>query len=107
MIKATKREIKKNFAVFTVSSGDELDKLLPETANTYYTCGVYGWNASYRKLPGYNMYLLEYGYRELIGIPVPPMIINKIIAYRKKAKNKEKIFKFIENELHKLLTEKK
>lgn len=53
------------------------------------------------------MYLFEYGYRELIGIPVPPMIINKIIAYRKKTKNKEKIFKFIENELHKLLTEEK
>lgn len=91
MIKATKKELKKNFFIVSFPGYLDIDKVLPEENDIICICNVNGNINRYRKIPGSNI-LLESGLGSIIGVIAPKGMINKIVAYRKKTKKQRKNF---------------
>ena len=103
MIKATKKELKESFLIVSFPGYFDVDKVLPEESDIICISNANGNINRYRKFPGSNI-LLESGLGNVIGVIAPKDMTNKIVSYRKKTKNKEKIFKFVKAQLYQLLT---
>lgn len=101
-IKTTKKEIQKSFKnIICVEYGD-LQNLLSYTDATFYTCGLYGWNADAYKIN--NNTIIVTGYRPFGNIENYEVIKK----YENKAKKiKENIFNYEEKKqkLNKLLND--
>lgn len=78
MIKASRKELKKNFKIFYIPPRLHVDDLFPELRDNYYTCSSAGWDASYRCIPFVPYVLIEYGYRNFIGQELPREVIFEI-----------------------------
>lgn len=74
-IKTTKKEIIRNFKNIIVVSYCELQDLLYFKDKDFYTCGVYGWNASIYKID--NQTVVCTGYRPFGNIEIKREITKK------------------------------